>query len=331
MLTVKLAAPLLLLSIITGCGQPAGAAIPPSAPTASATPGAPSAANPSAGARRAWDAVHNWVYWLDGPDLAEIATTPFELAVIDYSADGTASGEFSATQIAALRQGGCDRRVLAYLSIGEAEKYRFYWQQGWRPGSPAWLLAENPDWEGNYLVRYWDPAWQQIIFSYLDRIIAQGFDGVYLDRVDAYTDAHAGGQEQAMVDFVLAISRYARAHSPLGEDFGIVVQNAEELAGRHPDYVAALTGIGREEVYVRASNQATTAAERGAAEAWLKVFQANSRGHLVLTVDYADQPNLVRDAYERAQRLGFVPYVTSVDLDSIRTNPGFTPVCRPPA
>jgi cysteinyl-tRNA synthetase len=55
---------------------------------------------------------------------------------------------------------------------------------------PAWLLGENPDWPGNHKVRYWDSAWQSIIYgndsSYLKRIINAGFDGVYLDLIDAF-------------------------------------------------------------------------------------------------------------------------------------------------
>jgi len=54
------------------------------------------------------------------------------------------------------------------------------------PGAPSWLDKENPDWPGNYKVRFWDSGWQAIIFQYLDKILAQGFDGVYLDLVDAY-------------------------------------------------------------------------------------------------------------------------------------------------
>ncbi|MBD3286479.1 hypothetical protein GF359_07950, partial [candidate division WOR-3 bacterium] len=50
----------------------------------------------------------------------------------------------------------------------------------------------NPDWKGNYLVRYWEEEWKAIIFgtdsSYLDAVINQGFDGVYLDKIDSYED-----------------------------------------------------------------------------------------------------------------------------------------------
>jgi cysteinyl-tRNA synthetase len=76
------------------------------------------------------------------------------------------------------------------LSIGEAEDYRYYWQTDWRTGNPSWIAEENPDWEGNYKVKYWEPEWQDIIYgnnnSYLIRILGAGFDGVYLDIIDAF-------------------------------------------------------------------------------------------------------------------------------------------------
>ena len=93
---------------------------------------------------------------------------------------------------------GSSRLVIAYMSIGEAETYRYYWHKSWDnngdgradPGAPDWLTEENPDWEGNYKVHYWDPGWQSIIFgndnSYLKSIIDRGFDGVYLDIIDAF-------------------------------------------------------------------------------------------------------------------------------------------------
>jgi len=276
---------------------------------------------------RPWAAVHNWVYWLDRPALDQIAGSAFELAVIDYSADGSAAGEFSRAQIEALHGGQCPRRVLAYLSIGQAEQYRFYWSPSWGADPPAWLGAEDPDWPGNYFVAYWDPAWQQQILRYLDRILAQGFDGVYLDRIDAYAEPYAQGHEQDMVDFVRSIGQYARARSPLGEDFDLVAQNAEQLALAHPDYVAALTGIAREEVYVAATDRPTSAAARAATEAALDLVRQGSRAHLVLTIDYARSPDLVGDAYRSSRAKGYRPYVADVDLDRLRIDPGFEPTC----
>ncbi|MEA1871167.1 MAG: endo alpha-1,4 polygalactosaminidase, partial [Candidatus Bipolaricaulota bacterium] len=77
-----------------------------------------------------------------------------------------------------------------YMSIGEAEDYRYYWQEGWNTVPPAWLVEENPEWRGNYKVRYWEPEWQNLVVgdtaSYLEKILIAGFDGVYLDLIDAF-------------------------------------------------------------------------------------------------------------------------------------------------
>ncbi len=121
--------------------------------------------------------------------LAAIGKTNYDLIIIDLFYEGTA---LSKADLAALKQksSGAKRLVLAYMSIGEAEDYRYYWQKDWRSSPPAWLGKQNPNWPGNYLVKYWDPAWQNIIIgqadSYLNRIIDAGFDGVYLDLIDAY-------------------------------------------------------------------------------------------------------------------------------------------------
>ena len=119
-----------------------------------------------------------------------LAATDYDLLIIDlFGPDGVA---LTAQQVAQLKTKACggNRLVICYMSIGEAEDYRYYWQPGWNTDPPSWLAAENPDWPGNYKVRYWDPAWQQIIFtgsdSYLDRILTAGFDGVYLDIIDGF-------------------------------------------------------------------------------------------------------------------------------------------------
>ena len=60
----------------------------------------------------------------------------------------------------------------------------------WHNQKPVWLEEENPNWPGNYKVKYWDPEWQSIIFgsenAYLDAILAVNFDGVYLDIIDGF-------------------------------------------------------------------------------------------------------------------------------------------------
>ena len=43
-----------------------------------------------------------------------------------------------------------------------------------------------PTGEGNYKVFYWNSAWQNTVLDYVKIIIDQGFDGIYLDIIDAY-------------------------------------------------------------------------------------------------------------------------------------------------
>jgi len=121
--------------------------------------------------------------------LAAAAATDYDLVVMDLFHDGEA---YTAAEVQGLKTkaGGGSRLVICYLSVGEAEDYRYYWDEDWTLLAPGWLEAENPDWEGNYKVRYWDPAWKRIILggtgSYLQRILDAGFDGVYLDLIDAF-------------------------------------------------------------------------------------------------------------------------------------------------
>ncbi len=121
--------------------------------------------------------------------ISTVSQTNYDLLIMDLFFDDKI---FTAEEIEQLKskQNGGKRLLICYMSIGEAEDYRYYWQNSWSNNPPEWLLDENPDWEGNYKVKYWQKEWQDIIFgndeSYLKKIIDAGFDGVYLDIIDAY-------------------------------------------------------------------------------------------------------------------------------------------------
>jgi cysteinyl-tRNA synthetase len=85
---------------------------------------------------------------------------------------------------------GSRRMVLAYMNVGRAANYQYYWGNNWTTGYPSWVdepLNSEPD---HYRVKFWDKDWQNIITgnqnSYLYGIIAQGFDGVVIDGIDSY-------------------------------------------------------------------------------------------------------------------------------------------------
>ena len=121
--------------------------------------------------------------------IQAVIATNYDVLVMDLSFNDEI---FTSAEIDQLRRkaNGGSRLVLCYLSIGEAEDYRPYWQPAWETDPPQWLLDENPRWAGNYRVQYWNEDWQAIISgssdSYLGAILHAGFDGVYLDLVDAF-------------------------------------------------------------------------------------------------------------------------------------------------
>lgn len=121
--------------------------------------------------------------------LDAVMETNYDIVIIDlfYSDIALTANEVASLKIKA-NEGS--RLVIAYMSIGEAEDYRYYWKTEWETNPPLWLAEENPDWHGNYKVRYWDPEWQEIIYgsdnSHLKKILDAGFDGVYLDIIDAF-------------------------------------------------------------------------------------------------------------------------------------------------
>ncbi len=273
-----------------------------------------------------WLAVNDFLYQLQRSNPERIGKTAFDLAILSISAAGN-----SPETIPALKESeGGDKLILAYMSIGQAEEYREYWQPEWAENPPAWLDEPDEDWEGDYWVRYWDPDWQAIIYgspeSYLDRIIELGFDGVYLDRVDTYwyyeDKENRETAAQEMVDFIMDFTTYAREKRP---GFGVFPQNAEELGILFPEYLDMMTGVGIEDLYYgnprdHEASPADWTAER---EAILDQWVAADK--LVLTTDYTAKSEQIADAYQRALAKGYVEYVTDRSLGRLRINPGFEP------
>ena len=203
--------------------------------------------------------VTSWLYHLGDVDTAEaqkIAASTAGLVVIDYAnSSGNAPTPYTPAQLSLMR-GGTDKLIVSYLSIGEAEDYRDYWQTAWNTSPPSFLSASNPEWPDNFKVKYWEPAWQQIVFDYVDKIISGGFNGLYLDIIDGFqyweTVAPNTGinYRTAMAEFVAAIDEHATATlAALGDNrqFVILGQNGEELAD-NPTYLAHIDGIAKEDL-----------------------------------------------------------------------------------
>jgi len=191
---------------------------------------------------------------VDFPERA--ARTGRSHIVIDEAFDGSEGTRWTGEEMRRFRARGAT--VLCYFSIGEAEEYRSYWQKAWKKKLPGFIVEENPEWKGNYRVRYWRPQWQEIILKALERIVAAGFDGVYLDIVDGFEFFEDFGKKEFcrnpetgrtfradMVQWILRIAETARRKNP---KFQIFMQNGEALLA-DAKLQRAVDGISLEDLF----------------------------------------------------------------------------------
>jgi cysteinyl-tRNA synthetase len=246
--------------------------------------------------------------------------------------------------VARLHQEG--KLVLAYLDIGEAEDYRAYWGDDWvapsadQPGEPDFLVTIDPDgWSGNYPVAFWDERWKNIVIhgenSLIDMVLDDGFDGVYLDWIEAYQDetvASAAARlgidpAREMVAFVQEIAEYGRGRS---ESFLVIPQNAAELAQEVPEYLDIIDGLGQEDLSFGGEADTDWEDPRSGdipmspdeQEYPLDLFDLYlGAGLPIFCIDYAlKQPN-AQAAYASANDAGCLEYVTQTPLSRLTEPP----------
>ncbi len=249
-----------------------------------------------------------------------------------------------------------NKLVLAYLDIGEAEDWRWYWtwSMSWNcnpplpPGWPDYIIACDPDgWTGNYPVAYWDADWKDVIIygnnqssspwgdynSVIDEVIKDGFDGIYLDWVEAYEDddviaaAQAAGKDPdtEMIAFIQEMKAYGTARDP---DFLIVQQNAASLIDGNPGLTSVIDAIAQEAIWY--DGDATDNWYDGNGYDWENetsltneyngyLAQYLSAGLPVFDCEYALDD--AKPVYASSAAAGYIPYVTRRSLGWLTTTP----------
>ncbi|WP_069471148.1 MJ1477/TM1410 family putative glycoside hydrolase [Candidatus Marithrix sp. Canyon 246] len=293
-----------------------------------------------------------WLYQLQAASIPFINKSNFDILTLDYSRDGTDNQRYSNAEIDSLHAN--NKVVLAYLSIGEAEEYRYYFDNQWvaknaksttsqpTTKAPCWLGLTNEEWHGNYKTQYWSETWQQILIGYLDKVIDAGYDGVYLDITDAYyywSNPNNGekldnGQNlvldmfriaQRMINLVKRIAYHARVVRGK-TNFYIFPQNGAPILEFDTDnsYLETISGIGVEDLFYNEIEPVSDDETWYRLEFIMKIKQA---GKKVLLVDYLDDGSgyqgenktRIDDFREKAQDEGFIPYVGISDraLDTL--------------
>lgn len=307
---------------------------------------APSIISPSLAGEESFN-PKSMAYVLQAEELAEkrneavikLAGCGRDVVVIDACFSGDQkNGRWTKDEVNKIRSGKEGRKVIAYISVGEAEDYRSYWGKDWdknkdgKPdgGAPKFLCGENPDWEGNYKVKYWQEEWQKIILADMDKIVEAGFDGVYLDIVDAFeffeekngeyvderkNDETGNSYRRDMVEWVSKIAGHCRNNA--GDGFIVIPQNGSQLLA-YGEYVKKISAIGVEDLFTLGNKKQ----KKGHAE-YVLGFLAKIReaGKPVLEIEYATKADKIALARKKAKEYGFILLLTDRELKTLGVSP----------
>ncbi|MEI7594562.1 MAG: endo alpha-1,4 polygalactosaminidase [Bacteroidota bacterium] len=293
--------------------------------------------------------IHWWMYQLQGFEdenaLIELSQTEYELLVIEPGDDFKEEPYNTKYMLNRLRKtpSGKTRLIFAYINIGEAEDYRSYWGNNWTIGSPNFLISSDPDgWSGNYPVAYWKQEWKNIWIGDSNRIqklVDLGFDGVYLDWVEAYDDEKTRNTavsqninpELEMLNFIQEIKNTGKAKNA---NFMVIAQNAPYLidydAGK---YKSAIDAIALEDTWFHGKADASWYDPLAGDIPNADANESSTMGKLkqckklldnnipVFTVDYCVSRENADGVYEEAARNGLKSLVTRVSLSKNTETP----------
>ncbi|MEM3543804.1 MAG: endo alpha-1,4 polygalactosaminidase [Candidatus Micrarchaeia archaeon] len=257
--------------------------------------------------------VSSFAYQLQNIDLEKIKNSSYDLIVIDYAPEDKNVG-FSKDQISYAKNG--KKLIFSYLSIGEAENYRWYWKEEWDAdndgfpdkNAPEWLLESNPNWTGNYFIKFWSPEWQTILFEYINKIIDSGFDGVVLDTVDSYMYFRKERSKDEMKYLVKKISEYSKNKR---EDFKIVVNGGIELTDDE-NYINSIDGILKESVFYQ-NDEANPKEEIEYVVSTLE--RLRNEGKMVFIIEYVKSKEKIEQAYNESKKHNFLIFFSNPQLD----------------
>ncbi len=119
------------------------------------------------------------------------------------------------------------KTLAGYINLAKFNDFIEVWDRKWTTDGTAHgsLTASAPDFLGEIdssfihtrLVNYWLPDWRNILFSQVDRMISQGFDGIFLDDPGMYFSARGSSANEIaqaareMRDLIIAVNEYALA------------------------------------------------------------------------------------------------------------------------
>jgi uncharacterized protein (TIGR01370 family) len=235
--------------------------------------------------------------------------------------------------------------IFGYLDISAAASYMF---PALFEGSelPDWFGHVHPGYSDLYTVQYWNPVWKSTILASIDTIIANGYDGIFLDECngDSYwSPDNAEGNPvypeatSAMATLLSDIRTHIKSAYP-GRTLYLIGNGPYGVAVQVPTALKNLDAIFNEWVYYGQTQADGTVSEyKGKSDAnYIRFVLAPlymGSGAMLLGGDYPvplNDPSATMMSFEFYTSLGWVPSVTkaSQGLGILSTGP-FMFMARP--
>jgi endo-alpha-1,4-polygalactosaminidase (GH114 family) len=239
-----------------------------------------------------------------GPGAVGDRLERFDVVVID--------GE-DATPAEVAELHGRDVAVLAYLSVGTIEKWR-----GWFHRVKRFRLKAWQDWKDEWFADVSKPRLRRILARRVaPRILAKGFDGLFLDNVDMIEPRRHRPQRAGMRKLVRSL-----AHLTHGKGDLLFAQNGF-WGLRRFGIREFLDGWNREDVTTRYDfdrRRYGRAPRRHRRAAMNELARMRELGLFTTAADYTKRPGgrLFEDSIANACSVGALPYVSNLGLTARR-------------
>ncbi len=212
--------------------------------------------------------------------------------------------------------------LLGYLSGGELDSTRSDFA---KIKNNHILLEENPNWKGSFIVDVRSPAWTAyLIEDVIPEILRQGFDGIFVDTLDSVEDLEVRNPTKyiGMIQGTTNMIKTIRMHYP---NMKIMINRGYKILphiARDIDYVLA---EGTMAEYNFETGKSKLFDDEIYQEYAQKVMDLKAKApHLqIMAVDYWDMNDIegVKNIYLKHRDNGFIPYVTTIDLEQIHHQP----------
>ncbi len=128
---------------------------------------------------------------------------------------------WTAAELASIKNTGEAKVLIGYLNTSKINTFSGSWNTSWvdangNPKSDAsWLGTKDPNFTNTYLVDYKSAEWKTVLYARMDKMIKDGFNGIFLDDVLEYYTRNANDKSkiyaaaEAMRDLVVDLRAHA--------------------------------------------------------------------------------------------------------------------------